>query len=168
MSSRNAYPLAARRLVAIATSTLLVAMLAGIGTVIAAQPGSVTVAAPTSVSVAPGATAAFGNVSISHNGNNNTCTLTLSASGLPSGATAVFGTNPLIMTTVAVSTSLSVTTTLAVAPGSYPFTVSTLPGSPGRASRRTTPSAAWTVKAARAGKPFAGRTTRSAFSFGRN
>ena len=104
MSSGKPSTLVSRRLVTLA-SAVLVAMLAGIGTVIAAQPGTVTVAAPTSVSVAPGGTAVFGNLSIAQSGNSNPCTLTLSASGLPSGATAVFGTNPLTMTNVAVSTS---------------------------------------------------------------
>ena len=71
MSFRNSSPQFARRLAATLASALLVAMVAGMSTVLASQPGTVTVAAPTSVSVAPGATAVFGNISISHNGNSN-------------------------------------------------------------------------------------------------
>src|SRR6185369_5726181 len=67
-------------------------------------------------------------VTVLKGGNNNLCNITLSAiagpgTGLPAGATAVFGTNPLAMTTASVSTSLSVTTTGSTTPGTYTFVI---------------------------------------------
>ena len=92
------------------------------------QPGSATVAAPTTRSVVQGSAASYGNLAIVQNGNTSTCTLTLGASGLPSGATAQFGANPLVMTSENVSTSVSVSTTATTPTGTYPFTISALKG----------------------------------------
>ncbi len=100
------------------------------------NPQSVTVAAPTSVTVAPGGTAVFGNVTVVVGGNNNPCTITLSAiqgigTGLPAGAVPVFGTNPLTMTTADVSTSFSVTTTSSTPTGTFTFQVAETIGAGG-------------------------------------
>ena len=92
------------------------------------NPQSVSVASPTSVTVAPGATAVFGNLTVVGGGNDNPCTITLSTvsgggSGLPVGAAAVFGTNPLNMIKLDVGTSLNVTTSSFTPPGTFTFKV---------------------------------------------
>jgi len=88
------------------------------------NPQTLTVAAPTSVTVTQGGTVAFGTTTVGIGGNDTPCTITLSAgAGLPAGANVAFGTNPLTATGSNVSTSLSVTTTMATAPGTYTFTL---------------------------------------------
>ena len=92
------------------------------------NPQAINVAAPISVTVTQGSTAVYGNLTVIKGGNNDLCNINLSAiagggTGLPAGATAVFGTNPLAMTTANVSTSLSVTTTGSTTPGTYTFRI---------------------------------------------
>ncbi|HEU4507266.1 MAG TPA: MBG domain-containing protein, partial [Pyrinomonadaceae bacterium] len=93
-----------------------------------ANPQNITVAAPTSVTVIQGATANYGNVTVTTGGNANACSVTLAATpALPAGATAVFGTNPVTViggsTPVNAVTTLSVTTTAATPTGTYTFQV---------------------------------------------
>jgi hypothetical protein len=81
-----------------------------------------------SVTVAQGAAASYGTVTVQKGGNSNSCNITLSpvvggGTGLPAGATAVFGVNPLTMTTDDVSTSLSVTTGAGTPTGTFTFRV---------------------------------------------
>ena len=112
------------------------------------NPQSVNVAAPISVTVAPGGTGVFGNVTVVKGGNSAACNITLSViagtgTGLPVGATPVFGTNPLTMTTADVSTSFSVTTTPSTPTGTFTFQVAgTMTSSgcqgPGRVSNTIT------------------------------
>jgi hypothetical protein len=90
-----------------------------------ANPQTITVAAPTSVTVIQGATANYGNVTVTVAGSSSPCTVTLGVStGLPAGATPVFGNSPATATggNNIVST-FSVTTTAATVPGTYTFTV---------------------------------------------
>jgi hypothetical protein len=87
------------------------------------NPQSVEVAAPTSATVAQGATAGYGAIKIVKGGNNNACQITLAATGLPAGATAIFGGNPVTMTNSDVTTSLSVSTTSSTPAGAYTFQV---------------------------------------------
>ena len=47
------------------------------------QPQTPTVASPTSVTVAAGGTVNFGTVTVTRNGNNDNCTVTLGTAGLP-------------------------------------------------------------------------------------
>src|SRR6185369_405582 len=99
------------------------------------QPGSMTLT-PNSVSINPGNSAVYG-VSISQGGNSSQCTLTLSfayTGTAPVGTTPGFSANPLNMTTLAVSSNLTITTTNTGAPagrtqpGSYTFTVTATKG----------------------------------------
>jgi uncharacterized ubiquitin-like protein YukD len=92
------------------------------------NPQQINVAAPISVTVTQGSTAIYGNLTVTKGGNNDPCTITLSSvagggTGLPAGATAVFGTNPLTMTNANVSTSLSVTTSGSTPTGTYTFRI---------------------------------------------
>jgi hypothetical protein len=91
------------------------------------QPQSVTVDAPTNVTVSPGGTANYGSVHANLNGNNNDCTVTLAAVGLPAGAVAAFDNSPVTGHTNFTS-SLSVSTTAAVSPNTYSFNVTATPG----------------------------------------
>lgn len=87
-----------------------------------AQVQTVTVGSPTSVAVTAGNTAVYGTLIVKLNGNANNCTVNLSATGLPSGASPVFGTNPGTSNSQFTST-FSVTTTAATAAGTYTFNV---------------------------------------------
>ena len=88
------------------------------------NPQLITVAAPTSVTVIQGATANYGSLTLQVGGNANPCTVTFAVTtGLPAGATPVFGTNPVTTTGANVVTSFSVTTTAATLPGTYTFQV---------------------------------------------
>jgi len=78
---------------------------------------------PNSQSVAPGGSTQPYTVTISPS-NGFTGTVNLSASGLPAGAAATF--NPSAATT---TSSLTVSTTTAIAAGSYPFTITGTSGS---------------------------------------
>jgi hypothetical protein len=78
-------------------------------------------------SVTYGSTAA-NSVNVKFNGNNNTCSVTLGASGLPAGATAMFNPSSFSSTGAQMNSLLSVTTTTAVAAGTYNFTVTATAG----------------------------------------
>jgi MBG domain (YGX type)/Galactose oxidase, central domain len=89
------------------------------------NPQSIAIT-PASVSVAPGSAAVY-TVTLTVGGNTNACNVTLTASGVPSGASATFGTNPLVTTgssSSPVTTSLTVNTTGLIPNGSFPLTVS--------------------------------------------
>ena len=87
-----------------------------------ANPQSVQIA-PGSRTVAPGSSAVY-TVSVPIAGNDGLCTLDLSASGLPAGATATFGNTSLTGTKGdSPSTSLTVATTGVTPPGTTTFTV---------------------------------------------
>ncbi len=89
-----------------------------------ANPQTIAVAAPTSATVIQGATAVYGNVTVTVGGNTNPCTVTFGVTpALPAGATAVFGTNPVTTTGANIVTSLNVTTTGATPTGTYTFQV---------------------------------------------
>jgi hypothetical protein len=89
-----------------------------------ANPQTIAVAAPTSVTVIQGATANYGNVTVTVGGNNNPCTVTFGVTpALPAGAAAVFGTNPNTTTGANIVTSLSVTTSGSTPTGTYTFQV---------------------------------------------
>ncbi|HMH79084.1 MAG TPA: YDG domain-containing protein, partial [Candidatus Acidoferrum sp.] len=95
---------------------------------------SVSVATPpASVTIAPGGTAAFGLITANFNGTFNTsnpsCTATLNTTALPSGASPLFGTNPLTATSnTNLTSSFSVTTTAATPAGSTVFQVTATNG----------------------------------------
>jgi hypothetical protein len=88
-----------------------------------ANPDFSLTVSPSSRSVAPGGTTAPYTVTI-HPSNGFSGTVNLSASGLPSGTGATF--NPPGATT---TSSLTISTTAAVAAGSYPFTITGTSGS---------------------------------------
>jgi hypothetical protein len=109
------------------------------GTVTAAftdsKVNTVNVATPMSVTVPVGGTAAYGTLTANLNGNNNPCTVTLSATknasdtGLPTGAAAVFGNSPFTSTGGNVTSSVSVTTSSATTPvGTFTFHVTATDG----------------------------------------
>src|ERR671932_1919399 len=81
----------------------------------AAQPGFSIAASPSSATVAPGGSADY-TVTVSRTGGFSD-PVTLSASGLPAGATATFTPNP------ADSSTLTVATNSATPPGTYPLTI---------------------------------------------
>ncbi|HET6852532.1 MAG TPA: kelch repeat-containing protein, partial [Pyrinomonadaceae bacterium] len=89
-----------------------------------ANPQTIAVAAPTTATVIQGATATYGNVTLTVGGNTTPCTVTFGVTpALPAGATAIFGTNPATTTGASVVSTLSVTTTATTAPGTYTFQV---------------------------------------------
>jgi hypothetical protein len=109
------------------------------GTVTAAftdsKVNTVNAATPMSVTVPVGGTAAYGTLTANLNGNNNPCTVTLSATknasdtGLPTGAAAVFGNSPFTSTGGNVTSSVSVTTSSATTPvGTFTFHVTAADG----------------------------------------
>src|SRR5436190_6284909 len=69
-----------------------------------------------------GSTAA-NSVNVTFNGNNNTCSVSLSASGLPAGAAATFSPSSFSSTGTQMNSLVTVSTTTGVAPGTYNFTV---------------------------------------------
>ena len=81
----------------------------------AAQPGFSIAASPSSATVPPGGSADY-SVAVSRTGGFSD-PVTLSASGLPAGATATFTPNP------ADSSTLTVATNSATPPGTYPLTI---------------------------------------------
>jgi len=91
-----------------------------------AQPQLVTITSAASVTVIAGTNASYA-ISVTINGNANSCTVTLSATGLPSGATGSFTNSPFTGTASYTST-LTVTTTAATTAGSYPFTITATRG----------------------------------------
>jgi MBG domain-containing protein len=87
-----------------------------------ANPQAVQLA-PGSRTVVPGASAAY-TVTVPIAGSDGQCTVDLSATGLPAGATATFGTTTLTGTKASSpGTSLTVATTGATPPGTTTFTV---------------------------------------------
>jgi hypothetical protein len=92
------------------------------------QPTSVSLS-PASQTVAPGGSAVY-TTTVVKGGNNNACSITLSVTtALPAGAAASFDLpNPFTMTTANVVKTLTITTTLATPPGTYPFTVAAARG----------------------------------------
>src|SRR5690348_6742016 len=91
------------------------------------QPQSVSVGAPTSVSVVPGASAVYGTVSVTMNGNATNCTTTLALDApLPAGATAVFGNSP-VTTNTSYTSTFRIDTTAATPLGSTNFHVTATP-----------------------------------------
>jgi Galactose oxidase, central domain len=110
-----------------------------------AQPMKVTVT-PTSVSVLAGAPAAF-TVNVQVGGNSTNCTMTLSASALPTGASASF-TNSPITTNADYQSNLTITTTNTgpianrTPSGSFSFTVTAnrVAGCQGSGGETSTPS----------------------------
>jgi VCBS repeat-containing protein len=91
-----------------------------------AQPQLVTITSGTSVTVIAGTNASYA-ISVTINGSASNCTVTLSTTGLPSGATGSFTSNPFTGTASYTST-LTVTTTVATTAGSYPFTITAVRG----------------------------------------
>ncbi|PYK58642.1 MAG: hypothetical protein DME43_10880, partial [Verrucomicrobia bacterium] len=86
------------------------------------------VGAQTPSPVVPGNSVSYGNtaansVNVTFNGNNSTCSVTLSASGLPAGATATFTPSSFSSTGAQMNSLLTVGTTTAIVPGTYNFTV---------------------------------------------
>src|SRR5438477_2129823 len=77
--------------------------------------------------VSYGSTAA-NSVNVTFNGNNNTCSVSLSASGLPAGAAAAFSPSSFSSTGTQMNSLLTVSTTTGVAPGTYNFTVTATAG----------------------------------------
>jgi Bacterial Ig-like domain (group 3)/YDG domain/Galactose oxidase, central domain len=87
------------------------------------QPGTVSLSPP-SRSIAPGGSTTY-TATITHSGNNNACGLTFGVTGLPAGASGSFAPNPVTMTNANVTSTLTINTTGATAPGQYTFTVTT-------------------------------------------
>jgi len=91
------------------------------------QPQNVAVGAPTSVTVVPGASAVYGTVSVTMNGNANNCTMTLGLdAALPAGATAVFGSSP-VTTNANYASTFRIDTTAATPLGTSTFHVTVTP-----------------------------------------
>jgi Bacterial Ig-like domain (group 3)/MBG domain (YGX type)/Galactose oxidase, central domain len=111
-----------------------------------ANPQNITVAAPTSATVIQGATANYGNVTLTVGGNSNPCTVTFGVSpALPAGAAAVFGSNPNTTTGANVVTTLSVTTSASTPTGSYTFQVTGTNSGAGCQGPGPTPSGTLTL-----------------------
>ena len=93
------------------------------------NPQAVTLATPTTT-VVQGNSAQY-TATVTMGGNNNPCTITLSVTTvLPTGANASFSLpNPFTTGNVDVSRTLTITTTAATPPGTYPFTVQASRGS---------------------------------------
>src|SRR5438874_4663345 len=86
------------------------------------------VGAQTPSPVVPGNGVSYGvtaanSVNVTFNGNNTTCSVSLSASGLPAGAAAAFSPSSFSSTGTQMNSLLTVSTTTGVAPGTYNFTV---------------------------------------------
>ena len=95
-----------------------------VNTVAAPVLTAVTVSTQSPNPIQPGGTATY-TVTSTRTGNGN-MDVYLNASGLPAGATAVFVTNKLHYVSSSptdLSTILNVSTTTAIVPGIYPFTV---------------------------------------------
>jgi hypothetical protein len=87
-------------------------------------------ALPASQTISSGAATSPYTVTLTR--NFFTSDVTLSATGLPSGATATFSTNPILGPSGSAST-MTITTSNAVQPGSYPVTITATGGAPGQA-----------------------------------
>jgi len=90
------------------------------------KPNTLTVGPPNSVSVTPGGTANY-TISVTFNGNGNSCTSPLSiTSGLPpgvGGSDVVFTPSSVTSTGTTQTASLAIATHAGTVPGSYTFTV---------------------------------------------
>src|SRR6266513_4255677 len=91
------------------------------------------VGAQTPSPVVPGNGVSYGvtaanSVNVTFNGNNTTCSVSLSASGLPAGAAAAFSPSSFSSTGTQMNSLLTVSTTTGVAPGTYNFTVTATAG----------------------------------------
>ena len=110
------------------------------------NPNKVNVATPRNVSVLQGSSATYGNVTVTMGGNSDPCTVTLGTStepavmqgntivqpadtGLPTGATPVFGNSPATSTGANITSTFKVDTTSSTPAGTYTFHVSAAPGS---------------------------------------
>jgi hypothetical protein len=85
---------------------------------------NITVGAQNPSAIHSGNSATYNPVTLTFSGNGSTgCTVTLSVTGLPAGASFVFGTNPLTSTGANTATTLSVNTTAVTPAGTFPLTV---------------------------------------------
>jgi YDG domain/Bacterial Ig-like domain (group 3)/MBG domain (YGX type)/Kelch motif len=92
-----------------------------------ANPGTVTLA-PASATVAPGSTATY-TVTVGFSGNSSvSCTVNLSASGVPTGASPTFTPASLTSTGASKNSTLTITTNSTTTPsGTYTITVTATP-----------------------------------------
>jgi VCBS repeat-containing protein len=86
-----------------------------------------TVAAPTSVTVQAGNPASY-EIDVKMTGVSGACTVTLTVTGLPTGASGSFNNNPINATNVDFARTLTVTTLPSTVAGTYPFTVTAARG----------------------------------------
>ena len=101
---------------------------------------------PISATVIQGGTASYGNVTLQVGGNTNPCTVTFGVTtGLPVGATPVFGTPSATTNGADVVSTLSVTTTAATMPGTYTFRVNAGNSGTGCQGPGATPSSTLTL-----------------------
>jgi hypothetical protein len=85
---------------------------------------NITVGAQTPSAIHSGNSATYNPVTLTFSGNGSTgCTVTLSVTGLPAGASFTFGTNPLTSTGSNAMTTLSINTTGATPTGTFPLTI---------------------------------------------
>ena len=85
---------------------------------------NITVGAQTPSAIHSGNSATYNPVTLTFSGNGSTgCTVTLSVTGLPAGASFTFGTNPLTSTGSNTTTTLSINTTGATPTGTFPLTI---------------------------------------------
>ena len=91
------------------------------------NPNTITVPAQSPNPVVPGGTAVYNPVTFAFNGNSNSCSVTPSVSGLPTGATAAFNPSTITSSGATISSQLTITTTSSLQGGSYPITVSVTP-----------------------------------------
>ena len=85
---------------------------------------NITVGTQNPGAIHSGNSATYNPVTLTFSGNGSTgCTVTLSVTGLPAGASFVFGTNPLTSTGANTATTLSVNTTAVTPAGTFPLTV---------------------------------------------
>src|SRR5439155_7493302 len=93
--------------------------------------GTVTVAAQSPSPVVAGSSTTFNPVTVGFTGNNTTCNVTFTTTGLPTGASATF--TPLNVAgannNTPKTTSLTISTTSGVAAGTYSFTITAVAGS---------------------------------------
>jgi hypothetical protein len=135
---------------------------------------TVSLAAPTSVSVTPGSSAQY-TVNATFGGNTNPCTVTLSVTTpLPAGAVATFvnaanpgeNDNPVSTTNANFSRTLTITTTAATPPNTYPFTVQAARGSNCQGSGNPTTNGTLIVQVAAATTTTLSATPASPQQFG--
>ena len=91
------------------------------------NPNTITVPAQSPNPVVPGGSAVYNPVTFAFNGNSNSCSVTPSVSGLPTGATAAFNPSTITSSGATISSQLTITTTSSVLGGTYPITVNVTP-----------------------------------------